>query len=127
MSKRPVSVTINFIFILLNALIWLALGVIIAANAHPALRVSPIIKGTMALLSFGAAGILVGLFCLLRKRIRIAWFITLGFLAIISILSIFDEFGWIDLIVLGINLIPIILLIRDRAWYLHGMAAEAET
>jgi lysylphosphatidylglycerol synthetase-like protein (DUF2156 family) len=125
MFHRPLSVSVNLAFILLNALIWLILGLVIALHAHPSLPDNPIIQGGMTLLSFCAAGILLGLFIFLRKRIRLAWFAALGFLALTSILTIFDDFGWADLVVLVINLVPIILLIKDRAWYLHGKPAVA--
>ena len=39
MSNRPLTVTITLVFILLNVLIWLVLGIVIAINAHPELRV----------------------------------------------------------------------------------------
>jgi predicted membrane channel-forming protein YqfA (hemolysin III family) len=65
------------------------------------------------------------LFFLLWRRIQPAWYVALGFLAVTSILAIFDDFGWTDLLVLVINLVPIILLIKDRAWYLHGNPAVA--
>jgi peptidoglycan/LPS O-acetylase OafA/YrhL len=114
------------IFILLNALIWLALGMIIALHAHPAIPDNSIIQGGMAFLSFCAAGILLGLFIFLVRRTRIAWFVALGFLAVTSILTIFDDFGWTDLVVLVINLVPMILLIKDRAWYLQGKPGVLE-
>jgi lysylphosphatidylglycerol synthetase-like protein (DUF2156 family) len=106
------------LFMLLNALIWLGLGLIIALRAHPALPKDPLIQGGMAFLSFCAAAILLGLFIFLRKRCRPAWFAALGFLVLTSILTIFDDFGWTDLLVLVINLVPLILLIKDRVWYL---------
>jgi len=118
MNNRPLSVSLALIFVLLNALVWLALGNIIVANAHPALSVPPIIKGVMAFLSLAAAAILLGLFFFLGKRSRIAYFLTLAFLAVASLLTIFDQFGWSDLVVLIINLIPMFLLIKDRRWYL---------
>ena len=119
MTNRPLSVSAALIFTLLNALVWLALGVIIAANAHPALPDVPIIKGIMAFLSFATSGILLGLFVFLGKRSRIAYFITLGLFIAISLLTIFDQFGLVDLVILIINIVPIILLIKDRAWYLQ--------
>ncbi|MDO9545482.1 MAG: hypothetical protein Q7J07_01880 [Pelolinea sp.] len=119
MTNRPLSVSAALIFILLNALVWLVLGVIIAADAHPALPDVPLIKGTMAFLALATAGILVGLFIFLGKHSRIAYFITLGLFAATSLLSIFDQFGLADLVILAINIIPIILLIKDRAWYLQ--------
>lgn len=120
MTNRPFSVTVTMIFILLNSLIWLALGVIITANLHPSLPDQPLIKGIMASLSFTTAVILVGLYIFLNKRNRIAYFLALVFLGATSVVSIFDEFGWTDLVVLAINLVPIILLIKDRAWYLKA-------
>ena len=60
MSKHPLSVSTTLIFIILNALVWLALGVIIALHVHPALPDNPLLRGIMAFLSFGAAGILLG-------------------------------------------------------------------
>jgi hypothetical protein len=35
----------------------------------------------------------------------------------IAILSITDEFGRLDLVLLFTSLIPFMLLLRDRAWY----------
>jgi hypothetical protein len=119
MQKRPRSVSVTLIFIAINALIWLVLGVLIALHAHPALPSSPLVQGLMAFLSFAMAGALFGLFFLHIKRIRIAYFLTLGLFVIITIAFVFDEFGWIDLLALLMNLVPIALLIKDRAWYLQ--------
>ena len=120
MIRRPLSVSATLTFIILNALVWLALGVTIVLHVHPALPDNPLIRGIMAFLSFGAAGILLGLLIFLGKRSRIAWFITLGFLAITCLLTLFDQFGLSDLVVLVIIIIPIFLLVKDRAWYLQG-------
>lgn len=120
MTRSPLSVRINSLFILLNTLVWLGLGLVIALHAHPALPRDPLILGSMAFMSFCAAAILLGLFIFLRKRYRPAWFAAIGFLALTSILTIFDDFGWADLLVLAINLVPLILLIKDRAWYLQS-------
>jgi hypothetical protein len=119
MVKRPLSVTIAWIFILLNALIWVAFGLLVAAHAHPALPDQPVIQGLMAFLSFAAAAVLLGALILLRKHNRWAYFLAIAFFAAASILTIFDQFGLIDLAVLLINLVPIALLLKDRNWYLH--------
>ncbi len=74
----------------------------------------------MASLSFCAAALLLVLFFQLRKRFRPAWFAALGSLVVASLLTIFDDFGWSDLVVLILNFIPIFLLVKDRAWYLQG-------
>jgi lysylphosphatidylglycerol synthetase-like protein (DUF2156 family) len=118
MADRPLSVTITLIFVFLNSLVWLALGAIIATNAHPALPDVPLLKAVMAFLSISIAGILVGLFVFLVQRNRFAYFIALCLLVATSLLTIFDQFGLVDLVILVINIVPIILLIKDRAWYL---------
>jgi hypothetical protein len=102
----------------LNTIIWLTLGIIIAVDALPALPVSPYLKGIMAILSITMAGILVGLFIFLRKGSRIAYYLTVAFFVVVSILTIFDEVGFSDIFVLVFNLIPIALLVKDRNWHL---------
>lgn len=119
MTNRPISIPAALIFILLNFLVWLVFGIIIASNVHPALPDQPFIKWTMAILAFITAGILLVLFIFLRKRSQRAYFLTLALFFTISTLTIFDQFGWADLAVLTINIIPILLLIKDRAWYLQ--------
>jgi lysylphosphatidylglycerol synthetase-like protein (DUF2156 family) len=119
MARRPPSVSVTLIFFILNALIWLALGLIIAAGIHPALPDDPTIKWVMMLLSLGIAAILLGLFFFLRRPVRFAWPVALGFLVVTCLAGVFDDFGWVDLLVLLVNLVPIVLLIKDRAWYLQ--------
>lgn len=123
MNNRPKSVTVTLIFILIIALIWLVFGIIIAVHALPSLPDNPLILGVMALLSFIAAGVLLVLFIFLQRRSPIAWFLTLAALGFSSLLAIFDDFGFSDLVVLVITLIPIILLIKDRAWFLKPKPA----
>jgi peptidoglycan/LPS O-acetylase OafA/YrhL len=120
MNNPPRSVPITLGFILIITLIWLALGTIIAFHAHPTLPDNPLILGGMAVLSFIAAGVLLVLLIFLRKRRPIAWFLAVAALAVSSLMAIFDEIGLSDLVVLVINVIPIILLIKDRDWYLKG-------
>ncbi len=119
MSNRPITVTINLIIILINALIWLILGIIIAANVLPGLPDLPQMKYILAVLSIVIAGILLGLTFFLCKSSRTAFYLTLAFFGITSILGIFDDVGLSDIAFLIISLIPIILLVKDRVWYLQ--------
>jgi len=105
MSTRPLSVRLNLIFIFLNFLVWLVLGVIIAANLQPSLPAQRLLKGIMAAMSFTSAVILLAALILLVKRKHSDYFIVLGFLIVTALL--------------GTNLIPIVLLIKDHAWYLQ--------
>jgi hypothetical protein len=125
MTDRPLSVYVCLTFILLNALVWLAFGAITAVNALPSLPDQPLLKGVMAFLSFTITGLFLGAFIFLIKHNRIAYFIALGLLVATSLLSIFDQFGLSDLITLVINIVPIVLLIKNRAWYLQGKSRLA--
>ena len=119
MTERPLSVTATMAFILVNALVWLVFGVIIAANAHPALHVPPLIKGLMAFGSITIACMIIGLFIFISRHNRMAYYIVLALLAATFLVNFFDNIGLVDLVVIIINIIPIILLIKDRAWYLQ--------
>ena len=119
MNHRPLSVTVTYGFIILNIFIWFVLGVIIAFELHPAMPDQPFFKGIMATLSFVAAGALLVTFVFLQKHIHLAYYLMLIGLGISSVLTIFDDFGLVDLAALALSLIPLILLIKDRQWYLH--------
>jgi hypothetical protein len=118
LMRPPISATVALVFLILNALVWLGFGLLIALDLHPALPDQPFIQTIMAILALGIAGIMVGLFVFLRKGNQIAYFLTVGLLAGIALLTVFDEFGAADLVVLIVDLVPLILLIKDRSWFL---------
>ncbi|MFH1185981.1 MAG: hypothetical protein V1755_13225 [Chloroflexota bacterium] len=119
MKPRPLSVTITLALIFLGAISWLALGSMLALNAHPAFPDDPSIRGAMAVASTGAALILFVLALLLEKRRRFAYFGALAALAAASLAIFLDDVGAVDLAVLAISAVPLMLLIKDRAWYLR--------
>jgi hypothetical protein len=55
----------------------------------------------------------------LRRRSRLAFYGALAVLAAIAVLSITDQVGLLDLVSLSISVIPLVLLVRDRRWYLR--------
>ena len=55
MTQQPRSVSIAFVFMLLDALIWLTFGLIVALGAHPALPDVPLVRWSMAVLSLAVA------------------------------------------------------------------------
>jgi len=112
-------VTLTYVFIILNIIIWFALGIIIAFNLHPAMPNQPLLKGIMTTLSFVAAGALWVTFMFLQKHNRAAYYLMLIGLGVATLLTIFDDFGYVDLAALALGLIPLILLMKDRQWYLH--------
>ena len=68
------------------------------------------------------AGVLLGLFVLMHQGNRNAYYLTIAFFAMVSLLTIFDDVGFADIVVLILNLIPIVLLIRDRKLYLRSQS-----
>ena len=119
MTHRPKTVIAAYVFISLNALIWLILGIIIAANALPGLPDLPVMKGIIAFLSIAMAGIIVVSLIFLYRGSQRAYYITLAIFIFTALLTIFDDVGVSDLVVLALNIIPVILLIKDRVWYLQ--------
>lgn len=119
MKDRPLTVKLTLVFVLLNAIIWLAFGLTIGLGIHPAMPDQPLIRWGMAILSLAAFAFLLIMFFALGKPNRIAFYLTLVFFIVSSLLTIFDDFGLLDALVLIMNIIPLILLIKQRTWYLE--------
>jgi hypothetical protein len=120
MNKQPATVRVALFFLLLNALVWLLFAVIIATNAHPSIPDIPLIKWGMGILSFLLTAIFLTLYVFLSRQNRMAWFIAISILILTALVTIFDDFGLIDFVVLIINLIPLVLLIKEKDWYIKG-------
>ncbi len=116
--NKPISITRGLV--LVNAIIWSAFSIIVATGMHHALPDSEFYKWFLAISAFLSAVFLFLLFFLLRKKTKIAYFLTIAFLILIVLLTIMDDLGIIDLIVLLITITPIILLIKSRKWYLFN-------
>ena len=115
----PVSYSIARIFILVNALIWLAFAVIVAAGLHPGYVGIQIIRWTYSVLAFLTSGVLILFYFLLSRRSRPGYILTIAFLVFISVLTIADEVGVVDLLVFAVAITPVILLLAARKWYFH--------
>ena len=119
MTKYPKSVITTYILILLNAAFWLGYAIFtIAGNTDPA-AASYIGKWAFSILALATAVALVILFILLRKHIRFAYTLTLIMLALLAVLSVTDQVGWLDVFSLLISAIPFALMLRDRKRYLR--------
>lgn len=118
MKNLPFTIKLALVLILANALIWLAFAIIVGTNLHPAMPAEPLVRWGMAGASL-VAGLVLGLLAFsLSKRMKFAWYLALiGFSGLV-VLTIADDVGWVDILYIVIALIPLILLIRDRKWYL---------
>jgi hypothetical protein len=124
MNRLPRSVLLAFLLILLNALIWLLFGLAVAAGAIPSIPAAGGMRWIMAALALGSAAFLVGIVFFLRRHSRLAYYLALGLLAVISVLALTDQIGLLDLAALLISLVPLVLLLKDRAWYLGPRNGE---
>lgn len=115
----PVTVKLTLILIFTMAAIWLIFGLIVALGWHPNYSATGIFRWVMAVCSAAAAVILIGLGLLLHKKFRPAWYLSVILLALMTLANLFDDMGWIDLLVMAGSLLPLILLIKDRKWYLQ--------
>ncbi|PKO09496.1 MAG: hypothetical protein CVU40_09340 [Chloroflexi bacterium HGW-Chloroflexi-2] len=112
------SISIARGFVLLNAIIWLAFSIIVATGMHPALPDSVFYKWFLAISAFVSAAFLLLLYFLLKNQSKIAFFLTITFLILIALLTMMDDLGWIDFLVLVVTLIPVVILIKEREWFL---------
>jgi hypothetical protein len=127
LTHQPITVKVNQIIILLNALIWLILTILLAINKVPGLDELQDIRWVLAIISITMAAILLALNYYLLKHSLKAFYLTIAFFGITSILIIFDDVGLADVIFFIISLIPIILLIKDRSWYLQAAPPPDES
>ena len=118
----PVTVRIAFSLIFLVAFVWVLFGVIVVARLHPALPDLPAIRWGIGFTAIFAGAILAGLDVLLLKRNRFVFWALLVGLIFLALATFLDQFGWVDLLILLFTLVPAVLLIRDRKWYLQAPA-----
>lgn len=105
---------------MLNAVIWLGFGIAVFFRLHPALPDDPLLAGGMGALAIAAAVVFILMYVFLIKRWKPAYFFSLFFLFAVALLTVADDFGTVDLIYLAVVLVPAILLLVDRKWYLGG-------
>lgn len=118
MEKTPISVKITSAFLILNAAIWLGFGIAVFARLHPALPDNPMWVAIMGVLALAAAVVFVLMNIFLLKRWKPAFSFSLFFLFVVVLLTFADDFGTLDLIYAAVVLVPAILIIVDRKWYL---------
>jgi hypothetical protein len=118
MERPPISISVTFFLILLNAAFWLVFAIIAALGVIHS--IAGLIRWVMVTLALGTSVTLAGTVIFLKRRNRFAFYFGVILLAIIAILSITDEFGPPDLFTLLISLAGLGLMLKDRAWYLQS-------
>ena len=119
MNRSPKSVRLALIFILLDAGLWLFYAFLMAFGGIRPFAAPTTIRWVLAALALGCSAALAGTAILLRKHNRFAYFGGLVLLEVVAILSITDEIGLADFSLALISFIPIVLMLKDRGWYLR--------
>jgi hypothetical protein len=118
-AHKPSSVKLTFTLVLINSILWGLFAFIVIIGAHPSYRNFPLLRWSMAGISLGIAVTLTLLWVYLRRRSKAAFFITVAGLTAFTIVIFMDDFGFADFMLLIINTLPLILLIKDRRWFLQ--------
>ena len=118
MKNFPKSVFITHIFIILNAIFWLTYTIIVFFLPNSSTIMSNAVRWLFIILALGSSLILIGIAIFLKRRNRPAFYLGLLTLVAIAVLSVTDEFGFLDLFSLLISLTPLVLMLKDRDWYL---------
>jgi len=124
MDRFPATVRVALLLLALDALMWFAFGTVAGAGGIASIADPPALRWVMAGLAWASAAALAGLAILLGKRNRVAFYLALILLAIIAVLSIADQIGILDLVSLAVSVIPLVLLLKDRGWYLRRTDAD---
>ncbi len=119
MPRPPVPAFVSMLLLRINALLWLAFGVLTASGAHPGIPDTPLVRWGLSALALGCGVVLLTLDHFLRRHSRVAYFGALALLSAIAISLLADQFGLPDLVVLVLTVVPIILLVRERGWFLQ--------
>jgi hypothetical protein len=119
LMNEPPSIQLNRLMIYLNAILWLAFALIIAVGAHPSYPIGSLLHLPMALAASMVTLVLFALAWWLRKPNAIAYWVCVSALAATILMALLDEVGPADLVFLLITAFPLILLIKNRSWYLR--------
>ena len=118
MKHIPKTVLAAVLLLSLNAIFWLGFAVIAALGGIPGYDGSGIEKWLLVGLALGTALCLALLAFFLWRRNRFAYISGVVLLGGILVLSLTDQLGVWDILAMASVLTALILMIRDRNWYL---------
>jgi hypothetical protein len=116
-KERPLPITCALILISLTALVWLVFGGSILLGLHPSISSSTLAGLIMEVLALGCAVVLGVLVFLLARRNKTAYRVTVPLLALVAIISLADELGWMDFASFAISAAALVCLITCKRWY----------
>ncbi|HHH83596.1 MAG TPA: hypothetical protein ENL35_11505 [Chloroflexi bacterium] len=118
MERNPLGLRVLWPLLVANGILWLGFSLVVLSGRHRALPADLRVQAAMAALAALAGMALLGLSWMLRRRRRVAYYGALALLLLIAVLTVTDDFGLIDLLVLALTLAPVALIIKNRSWFL---------
>jgi hypothetical protein len=118
MDTCPRTVWLARILLFANSLLWLAFAGFTALGAHPSFGPDSGYRWPVALMTLLLAALLCGLAVHLRNPAPLGYWLAVGLLAAMILTSLFDQFGFADSVFVAATALPLLLLLKDRAWYL---------
>lgn len=113
-AGRPLIVLVTQAAFVLNAVIWIVLGVIFLRSVSDHISSGWIV----GVLMFGNAAMLAGIgWGLGTKYSRWAYYLALPVLLLNIVLGVTDQVGLVDVLVLVLNAVMLVLLLIKRTWY----------
>ncbi|MRS02773.1 hypothetical protein EG832_06050 [bacterium] len=116
----PFRVKLTQIIILVIGILWIGFSLYIALGLHPTYSRMGGFQWIVAGMTLVPGLVCVILWFLLRKGWKPAWYLTVIALGLMTVGLIFDQIGWVDVLVMLGSAIPFVLLIIDRKWYLKA-------
>ena len=119
-STPPKLVTALRILFLLNAVVWVVLGAVTLARMASGSPEQASVAGILTALMAAYALVLCFIAWSLGKRKRIFYYFAIAVSVLTILLTFTDQVGLADIIGLVMALVPLVLLIATRRWYLSA-------
>jgi lysylphosphatidylglycerol synthetase-like protein (DUF2156 family) len=117
-SKTPLTVKITLALILITAAFWFLFSLTVVLGGHVSYNRLGVYRWLIAALTFLVSLFLLALWHFLRRQFKFAWIVAVLTLAAMLQAGFLDELGWMDYFFIVFALVPLVLLIKDRQWYL---------
>jgi hypothetical protein len=118
--NSPATVVMTQIIILVVGIVWIGFSFFMAFFPNPSFAGLGAYRWLMAVMTFFAGASLIVLCVLLHNRWEPAWYLTVVAMSLMIVAFIFDQVGWVDVLLMLGSAIPLVLLIIDRKWYLKA-------
>jgi hypothetical protein len=116
-KNRPVIVTIFLVLASLVALVWLGFGLTIVTGLHPTIHFNSLFSRMVAIASLFSAVWLFILTYFAARRSKAAYWLLLITFCLLTIASLADELGAVDIAVCAATAITLGCLIAGRQWF----------